>query len=34
MLTEHGNPTWFRNIVITELGPLSAARSLREKIAN
>ncbi|MBH57875.1 MAG: hypothetical protein CMJ82_11890 [Planctomycetaceae bacterium] len=29
MLTEHGNPTWFRNVVITELGPLSGARANR-----
>ena len=29
MLTEHGNPTWFRNIVITELGPLSSGRTKR-----
>ncbi len=29
MLTEHGDPTWFRNVVITELGLLSPARARR-----
>ena len=34
MLTEHGNPTWFRNVVITELGPLTSVRPIRGKQSN